>query len=71
MEEEDFNWDDKKDPENEDEDSNENENTSQDNFSDKLDAATSIYLKLKTYIDFHGLKLLDLPNSISDLVYLI
>lgn len=70
MEEDEFDWDDKKDPEFEDEDLNEVEIISQEDFSQKLDVATSIYLKLKTYIDFHGLNFLDSPNSISDLLYL-
>ena len=71
MDEEDFDWDDKKDPELEDEDLNENENVLQDeDVSEKLDIATTLYLKLKSYIDFHGLTFLDRPNSISDLLYL-
>ena len=69
-EDDDFDWDDKKDPELEDEDLNNQENISQDDFTEKLDVATSIYLKLRTYIEFHGLNFLDLPNSISDLVHL-
>ena len=71
MEDEDFDWDDKKDPELEDEDLNENENVLQDeDVSEKLDIATTLYLKLKSYIDFHGLPFLNGANSISDLLYL-
>jgi hypothetical protein len=52
------------------EDQNEPINVEEDNFDEKLDRAYSIYLKIKSYIDFHGLNFLDSDTSVSDIIYL-
>lgn len=45
----------------------------EDKFEDDLDMAKSIYCKLKTYIEFHGLDFLNLGEEkcISDLLHLL